>query len=76
MKKSRGTVRISGSIRNKNFVFDSFIMEPDFNNTSKIKTIQFQKIPGYDLEEHHLEVRQLWDDVRMQVQHYFESRKN
>ena len=75
IKKSRGTVKINGSIRTKNFAFDIF-STIHARNTSKIMVIQFQAIPGYnDLEEYRPEVRELWHQVRVQVQNYFECKK-
>ncbi|MEK6871489.1 MAG: hypothetical protein AABX16_01150 [Nanoarchaeota archaeon] len=72
MRRSRGTVTISGTIRTKNYAFDSFITQ-HASNTSRIQAMQFQTIPGYSLEEHREEVRNLWQDVRQQVKNYFDS---
>lgn len=70
----RGTVKIGGSIKNsKNFAFDSFYTTNDYD-TSLINALVFQTIPGYSLEEHRSEARELWRDVRQQVIDYWETR--
>ena len=71
-----GTVKIVGTIKNvNNYSFDSFMTTYNFlEDTSKISAMQFQTIPGYELEEHREEVRQLWNDVRAQVNNYFAQR--
>ncbi len=74
VKRRRGTVTISGSIRTKDFAFDGFVTQPA-RNTSRINAIQFQLIPGYELEEYRPDVRQLWEDVGTQVQNYFEGKE-
>ena len=74
-QKKLGTVNISGTIRDdNNYNFDSFTTKNSHINTSKISGICFQIIPGYELEEHRLEVRQLWRDVRKQVDNYFSEK--
>ena len=70
----RGTVKISGSITNmNNYSFDGFYTKNDSDDSSKINAIAFQIIPGYNLEEHRPEVKQLWSDVRNQVETYFQK---
>ena len=58
------------SIRTKYYAFDSFVTQ-HASNTSRIQAMQFQTIPGYSLEEHREEVRNLWQDVHQQVKNYF-----
>ena len=75
--ESRGTVNISGSIRNtKNSASDGFNTTYESGDTSKINSLVFQAILGYSLEEHRPEVRELWRDVRQQVDAYFEQRSS
>ena len=73
-----GTVKIVGTIKNvNNYSFDSFVTTHNFleEDTSKISAMQFQTIPGYELEEHREEVRQLWNDVKTQVNNYFAQKR-
>ena len=77
LRKSRGNLRISGSIKNVNkFTFDCFVSRSlRMYGSSRIDAINFQTIPGYSLEEHGEDVRQLWDDIRNIVNEYFAERK-
>lgn len=72
LKKTQRTFEIYGTImNNNNFNFDNFIYILD---SSKILGINFQTIPGYKLEEHKPKIRQLWEDVRKQVENYFSEK--
>jgi len=75
LTRSRGTVSIGGMITNLNKPsFDSFSSIHDSEDTSKISAIRFQTIPGYELDEHRSEVRELWSDVRTLINNYFTPR--
>ena len=74
LKLSLGTVKINGNIKDlESFTFDSFIINPDESNCSKLNVIEFQTIPGYNLEEHRREVRKLWENTRIHVENYFKE---
>ena len=74
--RDRGTVSIGGMIRDaRNSSFDAFSSINNSDDSSRISAIRFQTIPGYELEEHRPEVRQLWEDVRKQINDYFALRR-
>lgn len=74
-QKTQINLEICGTImNNNNFNFDNFITRNYILDSSRILGINFQAIPGYKLEEHRLEVRQLWADVRKQVENYFSEK--
>src|SRR3989344_3409174 len=61
----RGTLIIKGTIRNlETHVFDAFQSFPNPQSSDELLGLRFQTIPGYSLEEHQPEVRELWDEVR------------
>jgi len=73
--RTRGTVKISGNIINASspISFGSFETIPYSEDSSQIRGIRFQTIPGYDLKEHRREEVQLWQDVKKQVANYFKQ---
>jgi|SRR3989344_1912032 len=71
-KRHQGSVSISGNIHDvRNHTLDYFSTKHAECDTSRIKGLQFQLVPEWDLEEYRPEVRQLWQNVRTQVQNYF-----
>ena len=68
-----GSTGISGNIacRKTPIAFDSFEFTLSISDSSKLDTMQFNIIPGYELSEHRQEVRKLWDETRKIVFKYF-----
>lgn len=73
--KKRGTVKILGTIVNTSKLasFSSFETISYSEDSSQLKGIRFQTIPGYDLKEHRHEEVRLWRDVKKQAANYFKQ---
>lgn len=57
--------------KKNHFATDSFECSNEMLEENYFKDINFQIIPGYELEEHSKENVQLWDKVRNLTQQYF-----
>ncbi len=67
------SVGVSGTIHSRFLLSASSSFHcTEFERTpDQFSAIQFQTIPGYELEEHSPEERELWDYVRESVSAYF-----
>lgn len=59
-------------VRNS-MAFDTFCMEPSNGDTSKLETMRFQLVPGWELGEYRKDVRALWAYTRRAVNSYFRN---
>ena len=69
--------KITGTItsfkKTSEFAHDSFEFKKTEEGLSRFNGIKFQTIPGYNLDEHRPEIRNLWKDVREIIDDYFED---
>ena len=56
--------------------FDTFYIEPSEEDTSKLRMMKFQLVPGWELGEYRPEIKQLWEDTRGLVDAYFSEHPN
>ena len=71
-----GSVSLSGTINHlePSSSFDSFESILSQQDYTMISGIRFIMIPGYDLDEYRQEAVELWDQVRTEVEKYFNDK--
>lgn len=67
-----GSIGLVATVIDKKGASDTFVSFRADYGPSLIAGIVFSSVPGWDLENYRIEVRQLWDDVRKVVNKYFE----
>jgi len=75
VKISDGSFNISGTI-SLGGRFDSFTMDSNCVSEGiyKVRKLEFNRTPGWKIDNYREEIRKLWDDVREAVRGYFELR--
>lgn len=73
--EDRGTLKVSAMISNYNepIAFDNFTSKNWEEDTSKIKGLEFQRVPDWELSDYRPEAQKLWDDTRKIVGNFFEQ---
>lgn len=73
--ENNGTLKVIASIHKMSepFEYDTFVSYPYDKDTSFISGVKFEIVPGWNLSEYRPEVRELWDDVRNCINHYFKD---
>jgi len=68
-----GTPSVTGTIRSlkETFAADSFSSKPSDEDITRISSLRFSPMPGYELSEHRPEVVKLWKDVKTLAEAYF-----
>ena len=66
-----GSMKFGGMISDysKSRAFDSF----EISGCPEVTSMNFFMVPGWDLEEYRVEVRELWTSVRGTIEKYFEE---
>lgn len=75
--KSNGTLNITANIISSKEVmafWDISMLSSD-QNLSRLSSIEFAKVPGWDIGDYRPEVQRLWDDMRKIVENYFKERE-
>jgi len=75
--KSNGTIGITANIISSKeaMAFWDTSMLSSNENLSRLSSMEFSKVPGWDIADYRPEVQGLWDDVRKIVEDYFKERE-
>jgi len=75
--RENGTVSVGGTIRHLHVptAFDQFGTLPDEEDSSRIKAVRFNMVPGWELQDYRKEVVALWGDVAGYARIYFVDAK-
>ncbi len=80
LKNISGSFELGGTIKSGAIIgsFDSFNVKSEYRNSNaNVYSLDFWPIPGYSLQEHRKEVRDLWDDTRKVIKrHFIENSKH